>query len=214
MADLASERDIATVPRVVTRALVLAGLAGAMLALALAVVGNEVSWGPPGTSAYATYELLNRVAALPLLLMAAAPIALLRLPGVRGNRLGRVAAVGLLVGLAASVVGSVAEFWFFSDDPYSGAGSLGRNVSFIGGYFLGSIVVFLSMVGIGLWGMRTRNIPTWAAAPLLLLPVAFVALSVAGSLPYATVPFGVGLIGIGLLARSPLRTRADAAARP
>jgi hypothetical protein len=146
--------------------------------------------------------------------MASAPIALLRLPGVRSDRLGRVAAVGLLVGLAASVVGSVAEFWLFSDDPYSGAGSLGRNVSFIGGYFLGSIVVFLSMVGIGLWGMRTRNIPTWAAAPLLLLPVAFVVLSVVGRLPYAAVPFGVGLVCVGLLARSPLGTSANVTTRP
>jgi hypothetical protein len=201
-------------PVAVTRALVLVGLVGAVLALSLAIVGAEVSWGPPGSSAYEAYELLNRLSALPLLLMVAAPIGLLRLPGIRDDRLGRVAAAGLLVGLAASVVGSAAEFWLFSDDPYAGPGSLGRNVSFIGGYFLGSIVVLLSMVGIGRWSMRTGSIPMWAAAPLLLLPVAFIILSIAGSLPYATVPFGVGAVSVGLLARSPVDQRTEAAESP
>jgi hypothetical protein len=179
----------------------------------MAVAGAWVDWGLPGTQAYATYELLNRLAGVPDLLLPAAPLALLMSGVLRGSRLGGAGAIGLLVGLVAMLVGSVAEFWLFSTAPYSGPGSLGRLLSFFVGYFLGGVLALLSMATIGIWGLQSRSVPMWMSATLLALPAAFIVLAVSATLPYATLPAGVALIALGLLARRVPETRGPALAR-
>ena len=64
---------------------------------------------------------------LAILLMVAIPLdlraALAERPGARGARQILVGAAILLIGMA---LGSAAEFWLFSDQPYQGPGSEGR----------------------------------------------------------------------------------------
>lgn len=183
------------------RALAFVALLGATASLVLALVGTQVDWGEPGTSQYATYELLNRALGLPMALMIGAPVALLLLDDVRGSTLGRIAAIGLLIGLGSMLVGVVVEFWLFSDAPYSGPGSLGRRLSFFAGFGLGGVLALLSMALIGFWGLRQRGLAPWSAVPLILVPVMFLALAAARLLPYASILLGVGAIGLGILLR-------------
>jgi hypothetical protein len=180
--------------------LLLVGLAGAALSIAVTLLIGVAGWGQPGTEAYETYELLNRVAVLPMLLMTAVPVALLRIPHIRDERRGSIAAVALLVGLLAMAVGTSLEFWIFTDEPYGGSGSEGRITSYVLGTFLGGMVALISLALLGSWGLRRASLPRWTALTLVGLPVALVVLPFTPLSPYLAIPMGVALLVVGLLA--------------
>ena len=139
--------------------LLLAGLAGAALSIAVTLLIGWMGWGQPGTEAYETYELLNRVAVLPMLLMIAVPGALLGRPSIRDERRGSIAAVALLVGLLAMAIGTSGEFWIFTDQPYGGSGSEGRIMSYILGTFLGGMVALIALALLGSWACGAAPCP-------------------------------------------------------
>jgi hypothetical protein len=180
--------------------LFLVGLAGAALSIVVTLVIGWAGWGQPGSDAYETYELLNRVAVLPMLLMVAVPVALLGRPHIRDERRATIAAVALLAGLLAMAVGTSAEFWIFTDEPYGGAGSEGRITSYILGTFLGGVVALIALALLGSWGLRRHTLPRWTSLTLVGLPVALVVLPFTPLSPYLAIPVGVALLVIGILA--------------
>lgn len=176
------------------------GLAGAGLGVVAIVAIGLVGWGQPGSAAYETYEMLNRLAALPMLLMAGVPIALLGHPAIRDERRGFIAALAVLVGLLAMAIGTSLEFWAFTDDPYGGAGSEGRIAAYLLGTFVGGVVALVGMALVGTWGLRRETLPRSAAMGLIALPVALVVLPFTPLSPSIAIPIGVAVVALGLLA--------------
>lgn len=122
---------------------VLGGITVIPLMIAFVVTG----FGEPGTAAYETYERLNRLMAVSLLLMSV---------GWLGARLewpsgyGRWAASVALIGSLTMVAGNVAEFWLFTDLPYGVTGN-GRDLSWMA-FSLGSLVMD---IGVTCWVSRS-----------------------------------------------------------
>lgn len=169
--------------------LALLGFAGSLSMVAIAFAG-QADWGPPGSDSYATYEVVNRLTGAALLLIAAGPLAAraaLRTAGVRGGSTA-LAVLGLaFVGMAT---GSAAEFVLFTNDPYSGPGSLGRNLSWTGFLVAGLVALVATvLVGLRLWldpradrriaGVVLAAAPTGIAATLLGGPP-FIVLGIVG----------------------------------
>ena len=136
------------------RLLGLAGMSGGLLGLALVAVFAANDFGLPGTAAYRVYETLNRLMALPLLLMACGWLGLaFALPKGYGR-------AGAWLAFAASVVmaaGTAAEFWLFSDQPY-GVWTNGRMASFMS-FFVASLLLYVSamIAGVALWRFGTSS---------------------------------------------------------
>ncbi len=175
------------------------GLAGAALGLVVIVGIGVVGYGQPGSPAYERYELLNRLAALPMLLMTGVPIALFGHPAIRDERRGIIAAAAVLVGLLAMAIGTTLEFWAFTDDPYGGPGSEGRIAAYLVGTFVGGVVALVGMALVGTWGLRRDTLPRSAAMGLIALPVALVVLPFTSLSPSIAIPIGVAIVALGLL---------------
>jgi hypothetical protein len=157
---------------------------------------NWVGWGEPGSAAYSRYEIYNRMApAVLLLLLAATQYArhLLRgslgRSGIAGNHLAS-------AGLAVMALGSVLEFWVFTESAYATGSLRGYGWST---YCLGLLLFYIgtAVFGYALW----RALGFGAAGILLMswLPAGAV-LSAAGSLAGATLPafsMAVALCGAG-----------------
>lgn len=150
----------------------LLGIFGGLAGLTLVAVFAMTDFGMPGTAAYRTYEMLNRLIALPLLLMAAGWFGLaLILPS--GN--GRKGAWVAFVAAVAMAIGTAAEFWLFSDQPY-GVWTNGRMISFMT-FFIASLFLYIcaTLVGVYLWrsgmGSRAVVIVLIAAIPLYIISV-------------------------------------------
>jgi hypothetical protein len=162
------ERDRMTRQRILGLMSIVGGLIGIVLVVFFAT--NEFNY--PGTAAYRTYEVLNRLIALPLLLIACG---WLGLAFVVPKGFGRVAA---WVAFAASVLmaaGTAAEFWLFSDQPY-GVWANGRMISFLT-FSVASLILYISatIVGVRLWraeaGSRFGAVIFIAAIPLYIAVV-------------------------------------------
>ena len=153
------------------------GLTGGITAVPLIIAFYQTGWESPGTAVYQRYELLNRLMAGALLLMSAGWLGMvLRLP----KGYGRWASVLALVGSLVMVAGTAAEFWLFSDLPYSQGSNL-RNAAW-SAFGIGSLVldVGATILGIAIW--RTRTWPGWSAVVLMLaLPIDIVAFFLLGS---------------------------------
>lgn len=154
-----------------TWVLAMIGLVGVVAAFAIAV-GGRVDRGPPGSPEYATYALINRLTGVALALVVAAPLSLWRALAGRGGTGGvRRSLVILVVALVGMVVGSIAEFWVFNDQPYQGAGSAGRNIAWMTFLFSGLTLAAGSVIT-GILLMRGALVPRWtgvavaAAAPI------------------------------------------------
>lgn len=137
---------------------ILSGLIGILLVVFFAA--ND--FGYPGTAAYRVYETLNRLIALPLLLIACGWLGLaLALP----SGYGRISAWLAFVAAVVMVAGTAAEFWLFSDQPY-GVWTNGRMASFMS-FFIASLILYIcaTLVGVHLW--RAKSGPRPAAAILM-----------------------------------------------
>lgn len=146
-------------------------LLGGITAVPLMMAFMAAGFGEPGTAAYQTYELLNRLMAVSLLLMAAGWLGA-RLVWPAG--LGHWAASLALIGSLVVVAGNAAEFWFFSDLPYGVAGNA-RDLSWIA-FSLGSLVMDIgaTLLGVAVW--RSPLWPRWSAVLLVsALPLDVVA---------------------------------------
>ena len=153
------------------------GLTGGITAVPLIIAFYQTGWGAPGTPTYQSYELLNRLMTFSLLLMAAGWLGVVLLC-VHGN--GRWGAILAFVGSIIMVAGTTAEFWLFSDLPYSQGSNL-RNAAW-STFGLGSLLLDVGamILGIAIW--RSRLGSRWRAVVLLLaLPMDFAAFYLLGS---------------------------------
>ena len=159
------------------RVLGLLALVGRITAVPLIIAFAQNGWGAPGTAVYKRYELLNRLMAVSLLLMSAGWLGMVwRLP----KGYGRGASVLALIGSLIMVAGTAAEFWLFSDLPYSRGTNL-RNVAFAA-FGMGGLVldVGATILGVAIW--RTRSWPRWSALVLMMaLPIDVAAFFLLGS---------------------------------
>lgn len=159
------------------RVLAILGLLGGITAVPLIIAFYQNGWGAPGTAVYQRYESLNRLMACSLLLMSAGWLGMvLCLP----KGYGRWASVLALVGSLIMVAGTAAEFWLFSDLPYSQGSNL-RNAAW-STFGIGSLIldVGATILGVAIW--RTRTWPRWSAFVLMLaLPIDFAAFFLLGS---------------------------------
>jgi len=114
------------------------------------MVAGSTDWGPPGTSAYGTYQTANRLVALPIVLLIAGVLWL----GVTGRGrmtwLGRVGWAVTMGGSVLLLVGNVAEFWVFTSRTYVDPARLGSWRLFLLG---GSSLI----IGGILWGVATAR---------------------------------------------------------
>ena len=168
--------------RRVTTLLAAIGIVGS-LALGAIYVGGVVDWGPPGSPEYETYAVINRLTGVALALAVAAPVSLWSaLTGVEAARGVRRAVVVLAIALCGMVVGSVAEFWVFNDQPYQGAGSEGRNLAWAT-FLLSAVTLAVGSVVTGLLLLRRALVPRWAGlAVAAAAPVGMAATALGGSL--------------------------------
>ena len=143
-----------------------AGVLGGLFWITISLFPPD--WGPPGTRAYAGYQLWNRLWTPALLLMALGFAGLfLALPPSR-TRWARGGLVAALIGWALMMLGNFAEFWIFTTESYTGAG---RNASWTT-FLLGTLVMLLGSTVSGLALFRMSVIPKWLAVLLaLMLPL-------------------------------------------
>lgn len=165
-------------------------LLGGITAVPIIIAFAQTGWGVPGTPTYQSYELLNRLMAFSLLLMSAGWLGVVLLCVHENGRWGAILA---FVGSLIMVVGTAAEFWFFSDLPYSQGNNL-RNAAW-STFGLGSLLLDVGamILGIAIW--RSRLGSRWRAIVLLLaLPIDFAAFFLLGSpfLGAAVLAFVVG----------------------
>jgi len=144
-------------------------IAGALGGIAWILIGLfPPDWGPPGTRAYAGYQLWNRLWTPTLLLMALGFAGLFRVLRPSLTRWARGGFVTMLIGWALMAAGNFAEFWIFTTESYSG---VGRNLSWMT-FLLGLLVMLMGATVAGLALSRTNLIPKWLAVLLaLMLPL-------------------------------------------
>jgi hypothetical protein len=183
------------------RILGLLSLLGGLLSLLLVVAFASTGFDVPGTAAYSIYETLNRLIALPLLLMACGWLGLaLSLPFGAGRKSAWLA-------FAASVVmaaGTAAEFWLFSDQPY-GVWANGRMISFLA-FFIASLVLYIcaTLAGIFLWRVETGS---RAGAAILMATIPLYIANVFTLNSNFLIPAALALVVGWVLLRLPLRNR-------
>ena len=146
----------------------LLGMIGGLFGLALSLAFASTGWGEPGTAAYRTYELLNRITSLALLLMAGGWLGLAwGMPKGYGRRGAWVAFIASI----AMFIGNAAEFWLFTDLPY-GDPTNARSLSW-SAYSFGSLVQVIGATVAGVYAWRTKIWPKFSAFVLVMaLPIA------------------------------------------
>ena len=183
-----------------TKLLGLLSLAGGLAAIPLMIAFALTGWGAPGTAAYRTYELLNRLMAIALLLMAGGWLGLvLRLATIdrrSGQALkspggyGRWGAWLALLGAVGMVLGNAAEFWLFSNLSYDCCNV--RHTAW-GTFLLGLLVTAIGATVSGAALLRTQDGPRWSGVILALaLPLFLLGFGVAPFLGPAVLALGLG----------------------
>ncbi len=93
------------------------GIGGVGLVVMFMAAGSS-DWGPPGTEAYESYQMMNRLVTVPAVLLVVGVFA----TGFQGRgSLGVLGWISWLLGLAGSLLvlaGNVAEFWLFTSRSY------------------------------------------------------------------------------------------------
>lgn len=178
-----------------TRRLAVLSLIGGALGTLLIVAFSITGWGAPGTAAYQTYELLNRLMATALLLMAAGWLGSWQ--ALAGY--GRWAALAALLGTLVFALGTAAEFWLYSDLPY-GVPNMRQTAFTVGS--MAALVQDIGAMTAGICVWQTGVWPRWAALVLLLaLPLDFFAFFVMGTTFLVSVVLAL-MLGWVLLTKS------------
>jgi hypothetical protein len=97
----------------------LAAMAGGVLWPLWAGVVQSVGWGEPGSAAYERYELINRLLPLALLPVVLGFVGLHIAQRRSYGWLGAAGFLTILAGFALILVGSVGEFWAFTEQGYA-----------------------------------------------------------------------------------------------
>ena len=163
------------------------GIVGALALMAIDV-GGVVAWGLPGSPEYERYALINRLTGVALALAVAAPVSLWRaLAGVDAAHDVRRALAVVAVAMCGMVVGSVAEFWVFNDQPYQGAGSEWRSLGWIT-FLLSALTLAVTSVVTGLMLLRRALVPRWAGLAVAAAAPVGIAATALGAPLFIAVP--------------------------
>jgi hypothetical protein len=189
-----------TQPRAVLGAL---GILGSLLWLSLNTFLSP-DWGPPGSDRYLGYETVNRLWAPAFALILCGYLGLYASRPIGASRPGRVGFRLIVGGLAAMISGNIAEFWFFTDQPYGALNA--RSLSWIG-VLLGWLGM---LVGLALWalaGWRRGSLPRWGAGLFFVaLPASLILIFTA--VEWLGLPFVLVGVAAGALAAWPGAARA------
>jgi hypothetical protein len=142
-------------------------LSGSAAVISAMSIGD--TFGLPGSAAYRTYENFNRLMAILIALETCAFIALYLRQRNVFRRMGRIAALVVVVAWIGMAVGTAAEFWFFSDLPY-GADNM-RSVAF-SIFSISSLIAGLVLLALGLWIFISRHASrSFGVLMMLCLPI-------------------------------------------
>jgi hypothetical protein len=142
----------------------LLGILGSLLWLGLNTVFSP-DWGPPGTSSYLDYETINRLWAPAFGLVLCGYVGLFGRYRLGQIRLGRVSFGLVVAGLGVMIAGNIAEFWFFTEQPYGALNA--RSFAWIS-VLLGWMVLLIGLALLAWAGLRLRRLPGWAAGLFIL----------------------------------------------
>jgi hypothetical protein len=160
-----------------------------------------VGWGEPGSARYERYELYNRIVPAVLLLLLAGIQGAHRILYKRYNRWASIGRYIICLGLTLMIIGSVLEFWIFTEtsyDPYSlrhwgwSTYCIGLLVFYIGTATYGAVLIKLKR-------LRTTGLLFLAwlpAGPLSFGIGALIGVSAPG-FAIATAICGIGYILLG-----------------
>ncbi len=163
------------------RALAIASIVGGIALILYLVAGNTnmIDWGTPGTAAYRTYEIFNRLMALPLACIGMGIVGMYLQQRRQLRVFGTVSFMVVLTGIALMLVGNIAEFWLFTDSPYAEGSP--RNLAWAI-FLVGVLLTVMGSVFIGLATWCAKVFPRWSA---VIFPI--------------TLPFGIASIVFGIL---------------
>jgi hypothetical protein len=177
--------------------LALLGILGSLLWLSLNTVLSP-DWGPPGSSNYLGYETINRLWASAFALMLCGYATLYARYPLSRARLGRTGFGLVVAGLVVMTAGNIAEFWFFTNQPY---GVLNiRALAWIS-VLLGMLALLGGRTLLGVAARRQRSLPGWAGGIFAFLPPLFLVAFFAQSFQSAWLILAVfGFTAAGLAA--------------
>jgi hypothetical protein len=187
-----------------TKWLGILSLIGGVTAVLLMIAFASTGWGAPGTTAYRTYELLNRLMAFSLLLMTAGWLGLVaRIPGGYGRWGGWLAVIGAIL----LFTGNAAEFWLFSGLSYDCCNV--RHVAW-STFLFGLLVTAIGATLSGAAFLRTHHEPRWGGIFLILaVPLFILGFGVAPFLGPAVLALAVGWLLVAT--PSPFKVQAEVA---
>jgi hypothetical protein len=188
----------------------LLGVLGSLLWLSLNTVLSP-DWGPPGSRNYLGYETISRLWAPAFALMLCGYAALYARYPLSQARLGRAGFRLAAAGLVVMMAGNIAEFWFFTNEPY---GELNiRALAWIS-VLLGMLALLGGTTLLGVAALRQHSLLGWAGAIFAFLPPIFLVAFLARSFQSAWLILAVlGFTAGGLAAwPSPGRTARTEAA--
>jgi hypothetical protein len=124
------------------------------------MAAGSSDWGPPGTGTYESYQMMNRLVAVPAVLLVLGVFG----TGFQGRKsLGVLGWMSWLLGLAGSLLvlaGNVSEFWLFTSRAYGDPARSLAWASFILGVALLLVAGFLAAVRAGRSQSTTESNPT------------------------------------------------------
>ena len=193
------------------RALPFAGILGGATWMALAFFPPD--WGPPGSQEYVGYQLWNRLwtPALVCMFLGFLGFLLSKRSTPAASNKGLLAL--LLGGLSLMILGNVAEFWVFTDVPYSGGRGLNVRDAAWMAFLLGSLLAIIGSTTFGLLAVVRRWPPRWLSFAFALAMPATIALASIG-FSLVAVPLGALCLAASvhqLSALGPLERNAEAA---
>jgi hypothetical protein len=161
--------------------------------------------GGPGTVAYRTYELLNRLMAILLLFMSAGWVGLaFKSPAGYGRWGGWLAVVGAIF----VITGNGAEFWLFSDLTYDCCNM--RHTAW-GTFLLGLLLTAAGATLSGLAFQRTHRWPRWITILLILaLPLVILSFIVSPFLGPVVLALALGWVLVTSPSSNPSYNRTQA----
>lgn len=162
----------------------MAAMLGGVLWALCSVKLMFVQWGQPGSYFYENYEFYNRLVALSLPLLMVGSAGLHASQGKRYGLPGRLGFGSTFVGFTLVLVGSVGEFWLFTDQPYAIPWS-GRATSYTTG-FLGLLVLIVGSALLGVATLRAQMLPRVGA----LLLAASYPLTILASVLFGLIGWG------------------------
>ena len=142
----------------------LLGVLGSLFWLSLNTIFSP-DFGFPGSADYLGYQTINRLWAPAFALILCGYLGLYQRNTLRQLGRGGIGFGLIVTGLGVMIAGNVAEFWFFSDQPYAQIN--GRNLSWMG-VLLGLLAVLIGLLILGIAIRRSGVLPRWSSLIFVL----------------------------------------------